>query len=85
MSPTPQLLMQEGTHAKNASSPGRFYAAHVGKTIIVQILSNYDLRFKKGARTAKRNFSWRCALIPYVSTELQFRERKLKPRGGSCA
>lgn len=56
-------------------SPGRFYAAHVEKTIIAHILLNYDLRFTDDGAGVKRNFSWRSAVIPYVGTELQFRER----------
>jgi hypothetical protein len=56
-------------------SPGRFYAAHVEKTIITHILINYELRFTEDAARKSRSFSWRSAVVPFSSTELLFRKR----------
>ena len=58
-------------------SPGRFYAAHTEKTIIVHIIHNYDMRFAgDGATKVALSYSWRSAMIPFSSTQLQFRNRQ---------
>ena len=58
-----------------SSSPGRFYAVHVEKTIIAHILLNYDLKFADEVASVRKSFSWRSAIVPYVNIELLFRKR----------
>ncbi|XP_014561396.1 hypothetical protein COCVIDRAFT_33745 [Bipolaris victoriae FI3] len=57
--------------------PGRFYASVLMKTILGQILLNYN--FELMNPKAKRVFSWRSAIVPNPSTKVVF-----TPIRGDC-
>ncbi|KAI4252474.1 MAG: hypothetical protein L6R42_007948 [Xanthoria sp. 1 TBL-2021] len=67
---------QQDTPDSPPSSPGRYYASHVLKLALRNILRHYDI--KPADAAAKRTFAWRTAIIPRENVHLLFRHRTEK-------
>lgn len=61
-----------GIHA----CPGRFFAANESKILLLQLLLNYDFKFKDDVSTRPENFEVGTESIPNPSIDLLFRARE---------
>lgn len=58
---------------KKITSPGRFYASLVLKTIVTQLLQQWD--FVMPDTTAPRSVTWRSSVVPRDDTVVLFRKK----------
>ena len=58
-----------------SNSPGRYYAAAVMKTMLAQVIIQYDCELVD--KEAPRWFTWRSSMLPKEKTMVVFHPRRI--------